>query len=211
MAAVYLGSSTVLVIVIIVVKYRLVYQLIGRLQAAKVYLGGSTVPAAVVIVVKHRACLLVSRLIVGVQARSFGQWVAGVQARQLSDLGSSTVQASGGNNRRISAISQSMYHMHINTIIIYIGSSTVLAIRSFGQQYNTSNGVIFRRQIGTEFCRRVNSYIYRREILSGSYAYQYKTYRFIFAGVADIITDITDIIINIADIVNIAGITDRIL
>ena len=35
--------------------------------------GGSTVPAAVVIVVKQRACLLVGRLIVGVQARSFGQ------------------------------------------------------------------------------------------------------------------------------------------
>ena len=66
MAVVYLGSSTVLVTVMIVVKYRLVYQLIGRLQAAKVYSGGSTVPAAVVIVVKYRACLSVGRLIVGV-------------------------------------------------------------------------------------------------------------------------------------------------
>ena len=51
----------------------------------------STVPAAVVIVVKYRACLPVSRLIVGVQARLFGWWVVGVQARQLLDLGSSTV------------------------------------------------------------------------------------------------------------------------
>ena len=32
-AAVCLGSSTVLATVIIVVKYRLIYQLIGRLQA----------------------------------------------------------------------------------------------------------------------------------------------------------------------------------
>ena len=47
---------------------------------------------------KHRACLLVGRLIVGVQARLFGWWVAGVQVRQLSGLGSSTVRASGGNS-----------------------------------------------------------------------------------------------------------------
>ena len=66
MAAVCLGGSTVPATVIIVVKYRLVYQLIGRLQAARVYLGGSTVPVAVVIVVKYRAYLLVGRLIVGV-------------------------------------------------------------------------------------------------------------------------------------------------
>ena len=63
-----------------------------------VCVGSSTVPAAVVIVVKHRACLLVSRLIVGVQARSFGRWVAGVQVRQLSDSGSSTVRVSGGDS-----------------------------------------------------------------------------------------------------------------
>jgi hypothetical protein len=50
-------------------------------EAAKIYSGGSTVPAAVVIVVKQRACLLVSWLIVG------------VQAQQLSDSGSSTVRA----------------------------------------------------------------------------------------------------------------------
>ena len=37
MAAVCLGGSTVPVTVIIVVEYRLIYQLIGRLQAAKVY------------------------------------------------------------------------------------------------------------------------------------------------------------------------------
>jgi hypothetical protein len=45
MAAVCLGGSTVLATVIIVVEYRLVYQLIGRSQAAKSYLGGSTVLA----------------------------------------------------------------------------------------------------------------------------------------------------------------------
>ena len=97
-AAVCLGSSTVLTTVIIVVKYRLVYQLIGRLQAAKAYLGSSTVPVAVVIVVKYKACPSVSQLIVGVQARSFGWWVVGIQARQLSDLDSSTVQVLGGNS-----------------------------------------------------------------------------------------------------------------
>ena len=61
MAAVCLGGSTVPATVMIVVEYRLVYQLISRLQAAKVYSGGSTVPAAVVIVVKHRAYLPVGR------------------------------------------------------------------------------------------------------------------------------------------------------
>ena len=35
---------------------------------AAVCLGGSTVPVIVVIVVKYRACLLVGRLIIGVQA-----------------------------------------------------------------------------------------------------------------------------------------------
>ena len=50
----------------IVIKYRLIYQLIGKLQAAKAYLGSSTVPAAVVIVVKYRAYLLVGWLIIGV-------------------------------------------------------------------------------------------------------------------------------------------------
>ena len=56
------NSSTVPVTVIIVVEYRLVYQLISKLQAAKVYSGGSTVPAAVVIVVKHKAYLPVGQL-----------------------------------------------------------------------------------------------------------------------------------------------------
>ena len=66
MAAVCLNNSMIPATVIIVVKYRLVYQLISRLQAAKVYLGGSTAPAAVVIVVKYKAYLLVSWLIIGV-------------------------------------------------------------------------------------------------------------------------------------------------
>ena len=79
-AAVYLGGSTVPVTVIIVVENKLVYQLIGKLQAAKVYLGSSTVPVAVVIVVKYRAYLSVNQLIVGIQARLFGQQIAGVQA-----------------------------------------------------------------------------------------------------------------------------------
>ena len=46
---------------------------------AAVCLGSSIVPVTVMIVVKHRACLLVGWLIIG------------VQARQLLDLGSSTV------------------------------------------------------------------------------------------------------------------------
>ena len=70
----------------------------SAISMAAVCLGGSTVPAAVVIVVKYRAYLPVGRLIVGVQARSFGRWVAGVQARQLLDSGSSTVRASGGDS-----------------------------------------------------------------------------------------------------------------
>ena len=60
--------------------------------------GSSTVPATVIIVVEHRTCLPVGRLIVGVQARLFSRWVAGVQARQLSDSGSSTVLASGSDS-----------------------------------------------------------------------------------------------------------------
>ena len=66
MAAVCLGGSTVLATVMIVVEYRLIYQLISKSQAAKACSGSSTVPAAVVIVFKHRACLLVGRLIIGV-------------------------------------------------------------------------------------------------------------------------------------------------
>ena len=46
---------------------------------AAVCLGGSTVPVTVIIVVKYRACLPVGWLIIG------------IQARQLLDLGSSTV------------------------------------------------------------------------------------------------------------------------
>ena len=107
----------------------------------------------VIIVVKYRAYLLVGWLIVGVQARLFSRWVVGIQVRQLSDSGSSTVQASGGDSRRIGTIGWLMYHIYINTIIVCIDSSTVLAIRSFGWQYNASNGVVFRRQISTESCR----------------------------------------------------------
>ena len=64
------------------VEYRLVYQLISRLQAVKVYSGGSTVPAAVVIVVKHRACLPVGRL----QAYRHNWLVNGLHAYQHNQL-----------------------------------------------------------------------------------------------------------------------------
>ena len=47
MAAVCPGGSTVPATIMIVVEYRLVYQLIGRLQAAKVY--NSTVGKAAVL------------------------------------------------------------------------------------------------------------------------------------------------------------------
>ena len=70
-AAVCLGSSTVPATVMIVVEYRLVYQLISKSQAATACSGGSTVPAAVVIVVKYRACLSIGRLIIAIQAQSF--------------------------------------------------------------------------------------------------------------------------------------------
>ena len=45
---------------------------------AAVCLGGSTVPVTVIIVVKYRACLPVGWLIIGIQAQSFGWWVAGI-------------------------------------------------------------------------------------------------------------------------------------
>ena len=45
---------------------------------AAVCLGNSTVLVIVIIVVKYRVCLPVGWIIVGVQARLFGQWVAGV-------------------------------------------------------------------------------------------------------------------------------------
>ena len=61
--------------------------------------------------------------------------------------------------------------MYINTIIICVGNSIVLAIRSFRWQYNASNRVIFRRQIGIKSCYRVGSHTYQYKILSGSYAY----------------------------------------
>ena len=64
-AAVCLGSSTVPITVMIVVKYRLVYQLIGRSQAVKSCSGGSTVPVIVMIVVEYR---LVYQLIGRLQA-----------------------------------------------------------------------------------------------------------------------------------------------
>jgi hypothetical protein len=46
------------------------------------------------------------------------------------------------NSRRISAISWLMYRMHIGTIIVYIGSSTVPAIGSFGWQCSGSIGSV---------------------------------------------------------------------
>ena len=50
---------------------------------------------------------------------------------------------SGRDSRRIGAISWSMYRMHIGTIIVCVGSSTVPAMGSFGWQYNASNRVVF--------------------------------------------------------------------
>ena len=43
----------------------------SAISITAICLGGSTVPAAVMIVVKYRACLLVGRLIVGIQVRLF--------------------------------------------------------------------------------------------------------------------------------------------
>ena len=57
------------------------------------------------------------------------------------------------DRRRIGVIVRSIYCMHIGTIVVYVGSSTVPAIRLFGWQYNASNGVVFRRQIGMESCQ----------------------------------------------------------
>jgi hypothetical protein len=94
----------------------------------------------VVIVVERRARLSVSRL---------------VDRRRIG-----TIIRSGRDSRRIGAIGWSMYRMHIGTIIVCVGSSTVPATGSFGWQCNASNGVVFvgvlarilvfvRRRIGT--------------------------------------------------------------
>ena len=55
----------------------------------------------------------------------------------------STVLAQGQFRRYIGAIGWLMYRMHIGTIIVCVGSSTVLATGSFRWQCNASNGVIF--------------------------------------------------------------------
>jgi hypothetical protein len=65
---------------------------------------------------------------------------------------------SGRDSRRIGTISWLMYRIYINTIIVYIGSSTVPATGSFGWQCNASNGVIFigvLAQILVFVCRRI--------------------------------------------------------
>jgi hypothetical protein len=91
-------------------------------------------------VVERRARLSVSRL---------------VDRRRIG-----TIIRSGRDSRRIGAIGWSMYRMHIGTIIVCVGSSTVPATGSFGWQCNASNGVVFvgvlarilvfvRRRIGT--------------------------------------------------------------
>ena len=67
------------------------------------------------------------------------------------------------DRRRIGMIGWSMYRIHISTIIVCVGGSTVPAIGLFGWQYNASNGVIFYRQISTESCCRVDLQAYRRE------------------------------------------------
>ena len=53
----------------------------------------------------------------------------------------------------VSAQSFSRLDCRRSTVIVWLGSSTVLATGSFGWQYNASNGVVFRRQISTESYR----------------------------------------------------------
>ena len=55
----------------------------------------------------------------------------------------STIIWLGRDSRRIGAIGWLIYRIHISTIIVCLGSSTVPAIGSFGWQYNASNGVVF--------------------------------------------------------------------
>ena len=50
-----------------------------------------------------------------------------------------------------------MDRMHISTIIVCVGSSTVLATGSFRWQYNASNGVVF---VG--ILARILVFVYRR-------------------------------------------------
>ena len=54
-----------------------------------------------------------------------------------------TIVRLGCDNRRIGAIGWLMYYMYISTIIVCVGSSTVLVMGLFGWQYNASNRVIF--------------------------------------------------------------------
>ena len=58
----------------------------------------------------------------------------------------------GRDSRYIGMIGWSMDCIYIGTIIVCVGSSMVPVTGSFGWQYNASNGVVFRRQIGTESC-----------------------------------------------------------
>ena len=90
----------------------------------------------------------IGAIVRSVDRRRIGTIIWSVDRRRIG-----TIVRSGRDSRRIGAIGWSMYRMHIGTIIVCVGSSTVLAIRSFGWQYNASNGVVFRRQIGTESCR----------------------------------------------------------
>ena len=53
-----------------------------------------------------------------------------------------------------------MDRMHISTIIVCVGSNTVLATGSFGWQCNASNGVVFvgiLAQILVFVCRRIGT------------------------------------------------------
>ena len=54
-----------------------------------------------------------------------------------------TISWSVVDHMRIGTIGWSIDRMHISTIIVCVGSSTVLATGSFGWQYNASNGVVF--------------------------------------------------------------------
>jgi hypothetical protein len=54
-----------------------------------------------------------------------------------------SVSQQSHNSRRISTIGWLIYCMHISTIIVCVGSSTVPVMGLFGWQCNASNGVIF--------------------------------------------------------------------
>ena len=90
-----------------------------------------------------------------------GRQIAGISALSIIERVAVRCQQKSVDRRRIGTIDRLMYRIHIGTIIVYIGSSTVLATGLFGWQCNASNGVIFIGKSARNLVGR--SYTYRRD------------------------------------------------